>query len=444
MSSNSAPTEKTGKLAVTDRDLEERKTCGKTMTKKPYRSPFFPTQSKKRELFPFSIEYYSEITDRVLDTFYPLHCPVCQQKMAGRIKTRPYVGKCLKCRVSGSKISGTPFYHLKLPYWTIGWVLDQSAAKYPQVLTGAEIQRQLNITESAALRLKKRVQVFASEQKEAVERLFYKELQTRFQDKEDLLEQDTTDINKRVDLPVLGLPIPQTDTVVLFSAKERSNKGRKRFRHHGQTASIYQCDSLGGRQIGTMVQTTTWKGGPALYESIPNQQVKTLLPIIQKQIPKNVPLFTDMGMDWFKPFNRNHRTVNHNLPSKRGKGKSRRRFQQNGVHTQAAEGRQGALKSAFRAYRYFKPEHSQLYLNEFTFFSALGYFGPERIGMELYQSNGLPRQLHPENAGCGKAGMNVRQSSSGKHPIPIKFLYRSPSLDDRKQLSPRACGWGEG
>lgn len=328
---------------------------------------------------PHNERYYSQVTDLILDTFFPLTCKACGQKMAGRIGTRAYMAKCRKCKTQASRISQTPFAHLKLPLWMAGWALDQSMIKHPQVLTGSEIQRSLGIGESAALRLKRRIQVFASEQKGAVEKLMYDELKDRFGSNRKLPQTDPKDINKLITKSLKGKPVPQSDSVVLFSAKERSNKGRKRFRHHGQTASIYLADSLGGRQVGTMVQCTTWAGGPALYESISNQKIPTLLPIIQKQIPKNVPLFTDMGMDWYRPYNRNHRCVNHNLASKRGTGKSRRRFQQNGVHTQAAEGRQGALKSAFRAYRYIRPEHSQLYLNEYSFFGAVRYYGVDTI-----------------------------------------------------------------
>ncbi|WP_157210369.1 transposase [Turneriella parva] len=332
---------------------------------------------------------------------------------------------------------------MKLPLWTVGWVLDQSATKYPQVITGAEIKRCLNISEDAALRLKKRVQVFASQHKSAVESLFYSELKKRFHKSKDLLEPDRSDINKRVTTPVGNKPIPQSDSVVLFSAKERSNKGRKRFRHHGQTASIYLTDSLGGRQVGVMVQTTTWKGGPALYESIPNQQTKTILPIIQRQIPKNTPFFTDMGMDWLKPYNRNHRTVNHNLQSKRGTGKSRRRFQQNGIHTQAAEGRQGALKTAFRAYRYIKPEHSQLYLNEYSFFGALKYYGAERITAQNQSLLGNNLDRSTKQAGWGLSGMNVGQKAETITALTQPFFYRPPTMDDRRELSPRAQAFRE-
>jgi ISXO2-like transposase domain len=389
-----------------------------TLRQNPYFSPFFHTTGSELSESRFNKAHYQHLAESLLDTFYPVTC-ACGQKMTGRIATRPYVIRCTECHLTASRLSDTPFVHLKLPLWMLGWAIEQSAVKYPQVLTGAEIKRQLSITEEAALRLKKRVQVFASQQKNTVEDLFFSELQKRFKGKS-LLEPDTADINKRVDTPVLGLPIPQSDSVVLFSARERSNKGRKRFRHHGQTASIYASDSLGGRQIGTMVQTTTWKGGPALYESIPNQQIRTLLPIISKQIPKDIPFFTDMGMDWYRAHNKNHRTVNHNLPSKRGTGKSRRRFQQNGIHTQAAEGRQGALKTAFRSYRYVRPEYSQLYLNEYSFFGALKYFGVERIAAKVAQPAQIPAKPS-EVSGWGMSGMNSNiHNLSRRHPASLR------------------------
>jgi hypothetical protein len=378
-----------------------------TLQRKPYRSKLIPTLKSNLADSPYSHDYYNQLTDIVLDTFYPLTCSDCNQKMTGRISTRSYAAKCPQCKTQASRISQTPFSHMKLPLWMIGWALDQSVLKHPKVLTGAEIQRHLNISESSALRLKKRVQVFASCQKKAVESLFFAELKKRFQRTKDLLEPDSKDINKRVTIPVGTRPIPQSDSVVLYSAKERSNKGRKRFRHHGQTASIYLADSLGGRQVGVMVQTTTWAGGPALYESIPNQKIQTILPIIEKQIPKNAPFFTDMGMDWYKPYNKNHRVVNHNLASKRGTGKSRRRFQQNGIHTQAAEGRQGALKSAFRAYSYIQPKHSQLYLNEYTFFGALKYYGVDTIAELGKRPIQYRAKKVTDKLGWGLSGMNV-------------------------------------
>jgi len=380
----------------------------RTLLRKAYRSPLLNTQVEKAALSPFNVDYYNHITDAILDKFYPTHCSKCGQVMTDRIATRLHVAKCKKCRIQASRIAHTPFAYLKLPLWTAGWALDQSAVKYPQVLTGAEIQRHLNITESSALRLKKRVQVFTSQQKFAVETLFYSELRKRFHETKDLLQPDPSNIDNRVTIPVGNIPIPQSDSVVLFSAKERSNKGRKRFRHHGQTASIYLSDSLGGKQVGVMVQTTTWTGGPALYESIPNQQIKTVLPIIQKQIPKDVPFFTDMGMDWYKPYNKNHRVVNHNLPSKRGKGKSRRRFQQNGIHTQAAEGRQGALKTAFRSYRYIKPEHSQLYLNEYSFWGAIKYFGSGKIAEQSLSDIQRTAKIADNSSGCFIHGVNLK------------------------------------
>lgn len=417
---------------------KKSKNGSQTMLRNPYRSPLIPTTVDNLSISPYSYDYYSQLTDIVLETFFPVTCTTCNLKMTGRVSTRSYVAKCPKCRKHASRISHTPFSFLKLPLWTVGWVLDQSAAKYPQVLTGAEIQRRLNISEDSALRLKKRVQVFASQHKGAVESLFYTELKKRFQRTKDLLEPDKADINKRVTTPVGNRPIPQSDSVVLFSAKERSNKGRKRFRHHGQTASIYLADSLGGRQVGVMVQCTTWKGGPALYESIPNQQIKTILPIIQRQIPKNTPFFTDCGMDWMKPYNRNHRTVNHNLQSKRGVGKSRRRFQQNGVHTQAAEGKQGALKTAFRAYRYIKPEHSQLYLNEYSFFGALKYYGVDKIAEQSLTSISPKASTTAATVGWGLSGIDVGQKTQTIAKLCRPFSYQAPTLDDRKELSPRA------
>ena len=47
-------------------------------------------------------------------------------------------------------------------------------------------------------------------------------------------------------------------------------------------------DKLGGKQIGTLVHTLSWKKGPVLYDSISNNKGETLRPLLDEYIPKDV------------------------------------------------------------------------------------------------------------------------------------------------------------
>ena|GEM_PF-6099217 len=303
-----------------------------------------------------------------------------------------------------------------MPQWVIGWVINESILRSPGVLTATDIQKSLGITYNSALRLKRRVQIFASEHISNVKDLMTAELKHRFHRIKRLRQKNPENINDNIVKHLKNKPVPQADTVVLYSAKNAGNRGRKR--HHGQTSSIYLSDSLGGRQVGTLVNTFGWKGGPALYDSVPNQQAVTLLPLLERYVPKHTPLFTDEGFKWYKPYNRNHRMVNHNLAARRGTGKSRRRWQQNGVHTQVAEGKNGALKTAFRAYRYIRPEYSQLYLNEYSFFDALKYYGVEKISVGTAAAVQTAPQGRKPRSVDGKGGVLILITNT-EHTLPI-------------------------
>ena len=54
-------------------------------------------------------------------------------------------------------------------------------------------------------------------------------------------------------------------------------------------------ESLGGKQVGTLVNTLGVKQGPVFYDSIPNSKAETVNPILFKYIPVHNPIFTDMG-----------------------------------------------------------------------------------------------------------------------------------------------------
>ena len=208
-----------------------------------------------------------------------------------------------------------------------------------------EIARRLGISEKAALKLKRRVQLFTSNQMEKFRAIIHNDIKHNFNDV--MLPAKDTDITELVK----DLKIPHADTVVLFSASQRCNNGRKRYNHTGQTASIYMNEKLGGKQVGTLVQSFGWKYGPVIYDSIHNLQANTVAPILKEYLPVDAPLFTDQGYTWW--VSRNHRMINHSKKSSYKNSKwSRKRYSENGVHNQVAEGLNGLVKTAFKSYRW--------------------------------------------------------------------------------------------
>ncbi len=261
-----------------------------------------------------------------------------------------------------------------------GWCLSESIERYPKVLTASEIQRRLGVAKNTSTLLKRRLQLFASEQLPKLKKLMHEELQKDLNElnfpRED--DKDLTEIIKEK-------RIPQVDTCAIYSASQRANKGRKRHKHCGLTASIYMSDNLGGEQKGILTQVLSWKKGPVIYDSIPDNTAHTLRPLLDKYIPKNVPVFTDEGYKFYYRINKNHRMINHSLKSKDKRYRfARDRWSKNGINTQVAEGHNSLLKRNFVAgYHYIKPKYSQLYLNEYAFWRNVKYYGwnallPER------------------------------------------------------------------
>lgn len=188
-------------------------------------------QAKKHQIF--SIKDYQEITDNLLDKLYPKHCPSCGIKLTKRISTRDYLIRCHQCHYQASRFSYTPLHHFKLPSWYFGWAVVESIIRYPQVLTSTEIRKRLGIAKNSATLLKRRVQLFCSQQMPKIRVLMHKELKDKFSDFE-LPRSEKEDITELVK----DKPVVNADTCALFSASQRANKGRKRFKHSGLTASI--------------------------------------------------------------------------------------------------------------------------------------------------------------------------------------------------------------
>lgn len=203
--------------------------------------------------------------------------------------------------------------------------------------------------------------------------------------------------------------------MALYSASQRANKGRKRHRHGGLTASIYLSDKLGGHQIGTLVQTISWKNGPIIYDSIPDNTANTLMPLLNRHIPKDLACFTDEGYKFYYRINKNHRMINHSLKSKDKRHRfSRERWSKNGIHTQVAEGHHRNLKWNFTAgYGYIRPKYSQLYLNEYAFWRNVKYYGWNSLLEGVGQADGVRSQRAIFDSGVGGQRQAVRPRPLG-------------------------------
>lgn len=325
----------------------------------------------------FNKQYYQAIFDDVLSRLYPTLCEcgsICNRPMP----SRPYTVRCPNCRKQNSKLSHTPFRNLRIPQWMAGYALEESVQRHPQVVTASELCRRLQINYRTALLLKRRIQLLATEQLEKIYPLIRKELAQAFPH-DYRLPANGTDVREHT----ATSPVVHADTMALFSASQRANKGRKRHKNRGLTASIYMSERLGGRQIGTLCHVMGTRKGWVLIDSIPDLKANTVGPIIRKHIPRNAAIFTDEGYTWLYRIYPNHRMVNHSKKSGDRRFKyAADRWCQNGVHNQVSEGLNGSLKKAMRCYGYFRPEYSTLYLNEWAFFKNLRYFGLERLSQE--------------------------------------------------------------
>lgn len=208
-------------------------------------------------------------------------------------------------------------------------------------------------------------------------------------------------------------PYVCADTVVLYSASQRANKGRKRHKHGGSTASIYMSEKLGGKQIGTLVQTIVTSEGGLILDSVPDQKMNTLGPLFLKNIPSSTPIFTDSAYTWLGSVYKNHRMVNHSARSKDSRYRwARNRFSKDGVHIQYAEGNHRVIKQAFSQYGYICPEYSQLYLNEYCFFKNLKVFGLDAlVERNAERSEGIKKGSVAVNAEVSGAENSETQNS---------------------------------
>jgi transposase-like protein len=321
-----------------------------------------------------NLEHYTEYTRRLLRRAYPKFCPHCETEMRGHVAGRENAIRCSECHFQASRTAYTPLHHLKLPLWTFGYILSEALQTFPQMISASQIRRRLGVSHSTSLLLKRRLQLFLSDLVPAIRELLAKEAAEAFSGLK-LPE------NKDISAIVANKPVVHTDTLALFSATQRSNGGRARWRHTGQTASIYLSDKVaeqrGKLQIGTLAHTVATKGGPLLLTSIRDQTQRSIEPAL-KFLPRETAIMSDEGTPWVSRYFPNHRAINHSARAKDKKRSkwARNRWSKNGVHNQVAEGNQRIVKMSFlAAYGYFRPEYSQLYLNEYSALKSIRAVG---------------------------------------------------------------------
>ncbi|WP_225913651.1 hypothetical protein [Leptospira yasudae] len=267
---------------------------------------------------------------------------------------------------------------MKLPLWVFSYLLIESIELFPLGLSASAICRKLSVSKNTGTLLKRRLQIFCSDLIPLIKEEMVKDLKKSWKGKK---LPESGDLKAFIE----NKPIVKTDTLALFSASQRANGYRKRFKHKGQTASIYLTDSVaeekGKYQIGTLVHTLAIKGGPVIFSSVPDQKQKSLQPLFDF-LPDDVPLFADEGIPWMERYNKNFRSINHSARAKDGKRNvwARNRWSRDGVHNQVSEGNQRIIKHSFLAsYSYIRPENSILYLNEYSALKGIRVYGLERL-----------------------------------------------------------------
>ena len=323
--------------------------------------------------------YFRDYTIKLLKQFHPKACPSCKSTDYRTIASRPTEVYCTSCRTHYSLTSGTPLDKYRLPLWTFGYLMKEAMDLHPQPLTIQCIKTKLKVGTKTATLLKRRLQLFTSEVRPAIEKMMVDGIRNEFPERFRLpsADKDITDI-------VQKKPVIYSDTVALFSASQRANGYRSRYKHNGQTSSIYLSDAVaekkGKYQVGTLVHTISQKAYLVIFSSIPDQKQKTVMPLLDF-LPKNAPHFSDEGFPYLHRINPNYRAINHSARAKNEKRNvwARDRWSHNGVHSQVAEGYQRALKTSMANYCYVRPEYSQLYLDEWSGLRALKLHGIEAV-----------------------------------------------------------------
>ena len=227
--------------------------------------------------------------------------------------------------------------------------------------------------------LKRRLQLFLNDLQPAIKELIAEEIRQKCGDME---LPESGDLKKFI----RGKSVVSIDGHCLFSATQRSNGGRARWKHSGQTASVYLTDSVavekGKYQIGTLCTTIALKKGAIILDSVPSFKQKHVQPLLDF-LPENSPVFTDDGFPWYSRYNKNHRSINHSARAKDRKRNvwARNRWCRDSIHNNTAEGNGRILKHSFIAgYSYLSPEYSRMYLREYSSLKAIRVYSLTGLG----------------------------------------------------------------
>ncbi|MEI7014064.1 transposase, partial [Leptospira licerasiae] len=128
--------------------FQSRTTLPYTKIRKSASRNLFPTPLPKHYNPAINTDYFTEITKKILNDFYPKYCPTpqCNRRVLDKeISTRPDLIRCPQCRHLTSRLSYTPLHHFKLPLWMFGYILYESLIQYPKVVTATELSKRLRI-----------------------------------------------------------------------------------------------------------------------------------------------------------------------------------------------------------------------------------------------------------------------------------------------------------
>ncbi|OLY63698.1 hypothetical protein BWD11_13135, partial [Leptospira santarosai serovar Grippotyphosa] len=98
----------------------------KSSSKLPSRpQPLTSAQLKEKRKNPaINIDFFTNLTKKILNDFYPKYCPNCPDTLLTKeISTQPELIRCEKCRYLTSRLSYSPLHHMKLPLWNFSYVL---------------------------------------------------------------------------------------------------------------------------------------------------------------------------------------------------------------------------------------------------------------------------------------------------------------------------------
>ncbi|AGS80677.1 hypothetical protein LEP1GSC052_0064, partial [Leptospira phage vb_LkmZ_Bejolso9-LE1] len=118
---------------------------------------------------------------------------------------------------------------------------------------------------------------------------------------------------------------------------------------------------------------------------------------------------------------------------------AKNRWSKDGINNQTSEGTQRSIKYSFLAsYSYFKPENSQLYLNEYSALKAIRVYGLDELIRVYGKSKSKPRSLRLQKLGNveerywnGSSSPIIHQNSKFLLKTIDSLKYSLPTLNKR-------------